>query len=278
MPFVRRSQIGLAAIPALPCVLLLDSMGELSRLFAVADVVFMGGTFPHRGGHNILEPAYFGKPVLAGPHMENFAAIADEFTRAGALVRVNDPQDLANAVARLLDNDAERSAIGDRARSLATAKRGVTRHIASRLAETYRDVIPRSASRPLLAPLAALWERESSRRRERALASQRKLEQPVISIGGISMGGAGKTPFTDWLATRLKPRPATRDPDARLSPPFSRTLRSAACGHRDTRRTHRRRTADLPQTWVGPPRHWCGSVRGGQAAIASLSSRCDTAR
>ena len=66
----------------LPRVLLLDSIGELAALFERADVVFMGGTLAHRGGHNILEPAYFGKPIIVGPHMENFAAIADEFQRS----------------------------------------------------------------------------------------------------------------------------------------------------------------------------------------------------
>ena len=72
----------------MPGVLLLDSMGELGALFEHATVVFMGGTLASRGGHNILEPAYFGKPVIAGPHMENFAAIAEEFTSSGALVRI----------------------------------------------------------------------------------------------------------------------------------------------------------------------------------------------
>ena len=68
--------------------LLLDSIGELAALFERADVVFMGGTLADRGGHNILEPAYFGKPVIVGPHMENFAAIAAEFQARGALERI----------------------------------------------------------------------------------------------------------------------------------------------------------------------------------------------
>ena len=55
--------------------LLLDSIGELAGLFEHATVVFMGGTLARRGGHNILEPAFFGKPVIVGPHMENFAEI-----------------------------------------------------------------------------------------------------------------------------------------------------------------------------------------------------------
>ena len=59
--------------PHLFAVLLLDSMGELAALFERATVVFMGGTLASRGGHNILEPAYFAKPVIAGPHMENFS-------------------------------------------------------------------------------------------------------------------------------------------------------------------------------------------------------------
>ena len=74
-------------------VLLLDTIGELSGLFAVADVVFMGGTLARRGGHNILEPAFFAKPVIAGPHMENFQAIADEFRAAGAYVEIGAPAD-----------------------------------------------------------------------------------------------------------------------------------------------------------------------------------------
>src|SRR5213078_4876506 len=85
-----------------PRVLLLDTIGELSALFAHADVVFMGGTLPHRGGHNILEPAFFAKPVVVGPHMENFQAVADEFRARGAMVEVGSGAELAAAVERVL--------------------------------------------------------------------------------------------------------------------------------------------------------------------------------
>ena len=64
---------------ALPCVLLLDSIGELASLFPLADVVFMGGTLARRGGHNVLEPAAVRRAIITGPHLENFAAIAAEF-------------------------------------------------------------------------------------------------------------------------------------------------------------------------------------------------------
>ena len=73
---------------ALPCVLLLDSIGELASLFPLADVVFMGGTLARRGGHNVLEPAACRKAIVTGPHLENFAAIAAEFREQRALLEI----------------------------------------------------------------------------------------------------------------------------------------------------------------------------------------------
>lgn len=203
IPFVRRSELPSADRLTTPCVLLLDSMGELSRLFAIADLVFMGGTLAERGGHNILEPAYFGKAVIAGPHMENFAAIASEFTEAGALLRVNGPADLARAVNDLLDDPQHRRELGERARRLAEAKRGVTQRIAARLMDRYFGTLPMPARAVALAPFAAMWQAETSRRK-RSAANRHHLPRPVISIGNITIGGAGKTPFVDWLSTELK--------------------------------------------------------------------------
>ncbi|HEX3948857.1 MAG TPA: 3-deoxy-D-manno-octulosonic acid transferase, partial [Steroidobacteraceae bacterium] len=123
VPFARRT--ALTSAPSAARVLLLDSIGELAALFERAAVVFMGGTLTSRGGHNILEPAYFGKPVIAGPHMENFAAIAAEFTAGGALVRIANSDELVDAVARLLDDPERAASIGAKARALALSKRGV---------------------------------------------------------------------------------------------------------------------------------------------------------
>src|SRR4029077_13749465 len=98
--FTRRST--LTETLALPGALLLDSMGELSGLFARADVVFMGGTIVPRGGHNILEPAMFGKPIVVGRHMENFRDIADAFVAAGALAQIQSGDTLLEVVGALL--------------------------------------------------------------------------------------------------------------------------------------------------------------------------------
>ncbi len=75
-------------------VLLLDSVGELSGLFPFATAVFMGGTLADRGGHNILEPAICGKPIVTGPHLENFQEIAEDFRKQNALIGIDRGEDL----------------------------------------------------------------------------------------------------------------------------------------------------------------------------------------
>ncbi len=212
--WARRSQLP-SRPPALPSVLLLDSMGELSSVFPIGDVVFMGGTLARRGGHNILEPAFAGNAIIAGPHMENFASIADQFTAGHALVRIPQPADLAPAIHALLSDDVERNATGNRARVIAESDRGATERICGKLLDLYFQAIPRQPSSAPMRFLAALWSIGSRRRRERDTASQRRLDQPVIAIGGITMGGTGKTPFTGWLAQQfrdqgLKPAILTR--------------------------------------------------------------------
>jgi tetraacyldisaccharide 4'-kinase len=208
VPFLRRSALtGEDELPV-PGVLLLDSIGELSGLFPLADVVFMGGTLAERGGHNILEPAFYGKPVIVGPHMENFAAINAKFAAGDALVEIGAPGDLDAAVCDLFADRAKRDRIGSDAQGLAEAERGATGRVMDEIREMSRLVVPHSPM-PLplwlvLKPLSWLWAAGGAWKRSRAMASRRWLSTPVISIGGIGMGGAGKTPFTLHLAQRLK--------------------------------------------------------------------------
>jgi tetraacyldisaccharide 4'-kinase len=206
--FTRRTSLKPLSLPG---VLLLDTIGELAALFDVADVVFMGGTLAIRGGHNILEPAYFGKPIIVGPHMENFAAIAEEFHRAGALTLIQHPTDLAEAVTRLL---ADGTAMGLRARELAQSKRGVTARIICDIWESFSagvpSPLPRLPARLVLTPLSWIWRAGHRINVALSLAGQRSLETPVISIGGLTMGGVGKSPMVAHLAVRL--RDAGRNP------------------------------------------------------------------
>ncbi len=105
-------------------VMLLDTLGELSQVYALASVVFVGGSLVPAGGHNILEPAVAGKPVVVGPHMENFQEIADQFSSEQALVRVASAEELAREVSALLVDDERRASLGARARDLVGRNRG----------------------------------------------------------------------------------------------------------------------------------------------------------
>ncbi len=185
-------------------VLLLDSMGELAGVFRLADLVFVGGTLCRRGGHNILEPAFFGKPVIIGPHMENFPEIARDFLAAEACLSVNDEAGLEAALRRAIPSDAWRAQLGDRASQQALAKTGAT----SLAVETARQLYERSLPRPfrswLLAALASLWRAGSKLKRARDLQRIQTLSIPVISVGGIGVGGVGKTPLVLRIARLLQ--------------------------------------------------------------------------
>ncbi|MEJ5369443.1 MAG: tetraacyldisaccharide 4'-kinase [Bryobacteraceae bacterium] len=201
IPFLRRSQLPASNTLPLPGVLLLDSIGELASLFRAASAVFMGGTFPRRGGHNILEPAAFGVPVLAGPHMENFAEIAAEFCENQALISLSSPQELPSALERLFLDPQLRSETGARAARLASTRRGAAARAAEAATVLHDLGLPRP---PSLHPLSRLWL--AGMALHRALVRPKALERPVISIGNLAMGGAGKTPLVRWLARELAAR------------------------------------------------------------------------
>lgn len=204
--YLRRSQLSAASRIELPGVLLLDSIGELSGLFAVADVVFMGGTLAQRGGHNLLEPGFFSKPVIAGPHLENFQAIADEFRRAGALVEITSAAALGPAVETLLEDPEAARDRGRRALACTQAQRGATARAVEAAVELFETQVPRyfpaQPWRWIAGRLARIWAAGARRRTGQPPA--RKLDIPVISIGNLTMGGTGKTPAVLYLARELR--------------------------------------------------------------------------
>jgi 3-deoxy-D-manno-octulosonic-acid transferase len=132
---VRRSSIDLDS-PAITngapiftsdiSVLLLDSIGELAAIYGLADAVYVGGSMVAAGGHNILEPAGFGKPPLFGEHMENFQELANTFLVRGAARQVTNPEDLGVAWIELLEDSPRREKMGAAARAVVEENRGAT--------------------------------------------------------------------------------------------------------------------------------------------------------
>ena len=208
--YLRRSTLQDGGMLELPGALLLDSIGELSGLYAVADVVFMGGTLVDRGGHNILEPALFAKPVVMGPHMENFRAIAADFLAANACVEIPNAAGLADAIGKLIESPEAAGEIGRRAYACAQAKRGASERAAVVIRDLYDTHLP-NFRHPLpveiLAwPAVRAWIAGGRSRYESHLRQQRRIDAPVISVGNLSMGGTGKTPCVLRVAELLKGR------------------------------------------------------------------------
>lgn len=237
-------------------VIILDTMGELASMYAAADMAFVGATLVPLGGHNLLEPAACGIPVLFGPHTENVRASAAALLRTGGGMVVHDGDELAQRWLELLDDP------GTRARTGAAAQQAVL-ECAKALDRTLnlvdRWIIepdpggdggsePRSYSHrtPFITRLMDPGERAPAIRVLRLallpasllmgiavrlrnalydmkLLTSDRLPVPVISIGALTAGGAGKTPVVRYLARRLRDagyRPAV------LSRGYGRNARS----------------------------------------------------
>ncbi|MCF7201112.1 lipid IV(A) 3-deoxy-D-manno-octulosonic acid transferase [Pseudomonas oligotrophica] len=121
------------AVQATTQVLVGDTMGELLFLYALADVAFVGGSLVPNGGHNLLEPAALGKPVLSGPHLFNFLEIAAQLREAGALREVEDAEQLASAVGELWRDVAAAQGMHDAGLGVLKANQGALQRLLAEL-------------------------------------------------------------------------------------------------------------------------------------------------
>jgi 3-deoxy-D-manno-octulosonic-acid transferase len=117
-------------------VVVLDTIGELARAYRLATLVFVGGSFTKRGGQNILEPAGQGKPVLFGPHMDNFRDSVQVLEGRGGL-QVKDAEDLFQRVSELLSQPDRLSALGEQARAVVSQISGASRRNAEHMAKLF---------------------------------------------------------------------------------------------------------------------------------------------
>jgi len=136
---IRRSELPIDAEPRAD-VIVLDSIGELAQLYQLATAVFVGGSLVDHGGHNILEPAIFGKPIVFGPYMQNFKEIAEAFIANGAAVCVQSERELDDELLALLTDPVRRARMGAAARALVEANRGAKEKTLASIAE----LVPRA--------------------------------------------------------------------------------------------------------------------------------------
>ena len=137
---IRRSQLPVPHERSV-AVIIVDTVGELTTLYSIATVVFLGGSLVPVGGHNVLEPAVWGKPVVFGPHMQNFSEMASLFLLKTAARQVTSARDLEPVLSELFDDRSQRKLLGLAARRLIVAERGAT---ARSLAEIAAVLPPRT--------------------------------------------------------------------------------------------------------------------------------------
>lgn len=237
--FARRTQMSgpNGPDPGPVDVIILDTMGELAVMYAAADMAFVGATLVPLGGHNLLEPAACGIPVLFGPHTENVRASAAALLRTGGGKVVHDGDELARQWLGLLDDPGKRKQTGE------AARRAV--HECAKAMDRTLDLFDRWILLPDLGESGATepWrythrtpfitrmmdpgERASAIRclrvallpasllmgmavrlrnglYDRGLLASDQLPVPVISVGALTVGGAGKTPVVRYLARHLR--------------------------------------------------------------------------
>jgi len=116
----------------------LDTIGELAQVYQIATAVFVGGSLVDTGGHNILEPAVYGKPIVFGPHMQNFGEIAETFLNNGAAIQVRTGTELEETMPSLIGDPVRRARVGAAARALVESNRGAR----ERTLAVIRDLLP----------------------------------------------------------------------------------------------------------------------------------------
>ncbi|MBI3890682.1 MAG: glycosyltransferase [Candidatus Wallbacteria bacterium] len=179
-----------------------DTMGDLDAIYAAADLVVVGGSFGRWRGHNFLEPAWHGKPVLCGPDMADFAADASLFLRDGALLQVADASELRAAFSELAANPDAAREMGARARALAASGQGVSRKLAEEIAEDLARTKPERAVGEGLVASRAQAEPSHAPAPGAVFRGPASSLRVLVAVGSSGLGGGERHAVT--LARELR--------------------------------------------------------------------------
>ena len=221
-------------------IIILDTIGELGKVYSIGDVIYVGGSLVTHGGHNILEPAAHGKAIIVGHHMENFKDTHALFKNRDACVTVNNPEELATEAAKLFDNPNERRRLECETIAIVKENRGASRKSAVLLRnmltefeeqenakhvrttekvenlQTYflhmlqnKEVegITMHIIAAILYAFSLVYEQLVNIKLlayKIGISSRQNLSCYVISLGNITVGGTGKTPTAQKLARDIR--------------------------------------------------------------------------
>jgi len=203
-----------SSIPA--DVVVIDTIGLLQTLYAISDISFIGGSLVDFRGHNPLEPAAYSKPILFGPYMADFKAIAAGLTSVGGAFLVRNAAEFMSKALTLLKNPAQAKTAGEHASEMLAANHGSVDNLLTiivpflnktRSIEETAHMPPNIIRALVLFPLTATYRTAALLRRylyQSWIIKPKKLPCRVISVGNITTGGTGKTPMTIYIARRLK--------------------------------------------------------------------------
>lgn len=222
-------------------IVILDTIGELGKVYSVGDVIYVGGSLISHGGHNILEPAAHGKAIIVGFNMFNFKETHALFTKRKAVITVQNSGELAKEVVRLFENDAERHRMETETLAICSENKGAARRSAVLLHEMLEQVEERRLASGYIKSTNKVENFQTyfyhlihSRQAHGLLVqmfiavlymfsliygglvnlklagykfgifTRRKLGCYVISLGNITVGGTGKTPTAQRLAREIR--------------------------------------------------------------------------
>ncbi len=223
---VRRSQMEsgepVRTRPGTPRVIVLDTRGELAQVYRHGVLAFIGGTLVPVGGHNLLEPALWSKPVFFGPHTDHCSEVAELLVQSGGGIQVRDHRQLTQEIASRLQAPEALGAMGQAAKRVVVENQGAlerTLTIVGNLLLTPISDRPRASPSlglrlrrlfgPFLRGVVYPYELIVKARAylyQHGWLQRRKLPCRVVSVGNLTVGGSGKTPLViflvGWLLTR----------------------------------------------------------------------------